>query len=79
MQPREYQFQALRDTLTALTAQNGVELHIEGSLNMRIATARFSVCYPIILSMKIPTAYMSRRIPASGGNASISSARCSVN
>ena len=30
MQPREYQFQALRDTLTALTAQNGVELHIGG-------------------------------------------------
>lgn len=30
MQPREYQFQALRDALTAFTAQYGVELHIGG-------------------------------------------------
>ncbi len=30
MQPREYQFQALRDAITALTVQYGVELHIGG-------------------------------------------------
>lgn len=32
MQPREYQFQALRDAITALTVQYGVELHIGGFL-----------------------------------------------